>query len=198
MDGGQPPVGPALRRLRRRRPARRARAHDGGDQPGSAEGQRQELVVAQPTEGARHVAVELDDEAEGTVGREVPQEPQPAADAAPGEHEEHHRAPDVEVGLHQRRREARLVVEREGDARPGVARVEATPRATPGEDAPQAGDTQRDGQPQREAVAGRRGVADALLGQKDISGRLPISIPGLYEIGSGMFKEMKVKVEKIS
>ena len=41
-------------------------------------------------------------------------------------------------------------------------------------------------------------LASALLGSKDISGRLPISIPGLYEIGSGMFKEMKVKVEKIS
>ena len=41
-------------------------------------------------------------------------------------------------------------------------------------------------------------LANALLGSKDISGRLPISIPGLYEIGSGMFKEMKVKVEKIS
>ena len=41
-------------------------------------------------------------------------------------------------------------------------------------------------------------LANALLGSKDISGRLPISIPGLYEIGSGTFKEMKVKVEKIS
>ena len=41
-------------------------------------------------------------------------------------------------------------------------------------------------------------LANALLGSKDISGRLPISIPGLHEIGSGMFKEMKVKMEKIS
>ena len=39
-------------------------------------------------------------------------------------------------------------------------------------------------------------LANALLGSKDISGRLPISIPGLHEIGSGMFKEMKVKMEK--
>ena len=41
-------------------------------------------------------------------------------------------------------------------------------------------------------------LADALLGRKDISGRLPISIPGLYEIGSGIFKEMKAQVEKKS
>ena len=41
-------------------------------------------------------------------------------------------------------------------------------------------------------------LANALLGSKDISGRLPISIPGLHEIGSGMFKKMKVKMEKIS
>ena len=41
-------------------------------------------------------------------------------------------------------------------------------------------------------------LADALLGRKDISGRLPISIPGLYEIRSGIFKEMKAQVEKKS
>jgi len=41
-------------------------------------------------------------------------------------------------------------------------------------------------------------LADALLGRKDISGRLPISITGLYEIGSGIFKEMKAQVEKKS
>ena len=41
-------------------------------------------------------------------------------------------------------------------------------------------------------------LANALLGHKDISGRLPISIPGLHEIGSGIFKEMKAQVEKVS
>ena len=41
-------------------------------------------------------------------------------------------------------------------------------------------------------------LADALLGLKDISGRLPISIPGLYEIGSGIFKEKEIKIEEIS
>jgi CubicO group peptidase (beta-lactamase class C family) len=33
---------------------------------------------------------------------------------------------------------------------------------------------------------------------KDISGRLPISIPGLYEIGSGIFKEMEIKNDLLS
>ena len=41
-------------------------------------------------------------------------------------------------------------------------------------------------------------LADALLGLKDISGRLPVTIPNLYEIGSGMFKEKKIEIEKIS
>ena len=41
-------------------------------------------------------------------------------------------------------------------------------------------------------------LADALLGLKDISGRLPISIPGLYEIGSGIFKEMEIKNDLLS
>ena len=41
-------------------------------------------------------------------------------------------------------------------------------------------------------------LANALLGFKNISGRLPISIPGLHEIGSGIFKEMKIQNEKVS
>ena len=41
-------------------------------------------------------------------------------------------------------------------------------------------------------------LADALLGLKDISGRLPVTIPDLYEIGSGMFKEKKIEIEEIS
>ena len=41
-------------------------------------------------------------------------------------------------------------------------------------------------------------LVDALLGLKNISGHLPISIPGLYEIGSGIYKEMKVQNEQIS
>jgi CubicO group peptidase (beta-lactamase class C family) len=41
-------------------------------------------------------------------------------------------------------------------------------------------------------------LADALLGLKDISGRLPVTIPNLYEIGSGMFKEKKIEIEEIS
>ena len=41
-------------------------------------------------------------------------------------------------------------------------------------------------------------LADALLGFKDISGRLPVTIPDLYEIGSGMFKEKKIEIEEIS
>ncbi|MCS5653767.1 MAG: serine hydrolase [Candidatus Marinimicrobia bacterium] len=41
-------------------------------------------------------------------------------------------------------------------------------------------------------------LADALLGLKDISGRLPVTIPNLNEIGSGMFKEKKIEIEEIS
>ena len=41
-------------------------------------------------------------------------------------------------------------------------------------------------------------LADALLGLKDISGRLPVTIPDLYEIGSGIFKEKKIEIEEIS
>jgi len=41
-------------------------------------------------------------------------------------------------------------------------------------------------------------LADALLGFKDISGRLPVTIPDLYEIGSGMFKQKKIEIEDIS
>jgi len=41
-------------------------------------------------------------------------------------------------------------------------------------------------------------LADALLGFKDISGRLPVTIPNLNEIGSGMFKEKKIEIEEIS
>ena len=37
-------------------------------------------------------------------------------------------------------------------------------------------------------------LANALIGLEDISGRLPISIPGLYEIGSGIFKEKELKI----
>ena len=32
----------------------------------------------------------------------------------------------------------------------------------------------------------------ALMGKENISGRLPISIPGMYEIGSGLFLEKRV------
>ena len=41
-------------------------------------------------------------------------------------------------------------------------------------------------------------LADALLGFKDISGRLPVNIPDLYEIGSGIFKQKKIQAEEIS
>jgi len=41
-------------------------------------------------------------------------------------------------------------------------------------------------------------LADALLGFKDISGRLPVNIPDLYEIGSGIFKQKKIQTEEIS
>jgi len=41
-------------------------------------------------------------------------------------------------------------------------------------------------------------LADALLGLKDISGHLPVTIPNLNEIGSGMFKEKKIEIEEIS
>ena len=33
----------------------------------------------------------------------------------------------------------------------------------------------------------------ALMGKENISGRLPISIPGMYEIGSGLFLEKRVE-----
>ncbi|MBE77252.1 MAG: hypothetical protein CMG41_05890 [Candidatus Marinimicrobia bacterium] len=41
-------------------------------------------------------------------------------------------------------------------------------------------------------------LANALIGLEDISGRLPISIPGLYEIGSGIFKEKELKIKGVS
>ena len=41
-------------------------------------------------------------------------------------------------------------------------------------------------------------LADALLGFKDISGRLPVNIPDFYEIGSGIFKQKKIQTEEIS
>ena len=41
-------------------------------------------------------------------------------------------------------------------------------------------------------------LANALLGYNDISGRLPVSIPGLYDIGSGIDKEKKLKVRQVS
>ena len=41
-------------------------------------------------------------------------------------------------------------------------------------------------------------LADAIIGLEDISGHLPISIPGLYKIGSGIFKEKELKIEEVS
>ena len=36
------------------------------------------------------------------------------------------------------------------------------------------------------------------VGYNNISGRLPVSIPGLYDIGSGIDKEKKLKVRQVS
>lgn len=41
-------------------------------------------------------------------------------------------------------------------------------------------------------------LADALLGFKTISGHLPVTIPNLYEIGSGIYKEMEMQNDQIS
>ena len=37
-------------------------------------------------------------------------------------------------------------------------------------------------------------AAEDIVGKENISGRLPISIPGMYEIGSGLFLEKRVDV----